>query len=1221
MSDTDKAVMAQQVDKTAIINKSEEPETTAMTLLLHSSNVGGTGDSMDRSPAIANLEGGPAGGKPESMDRTGQVGSSGAGSAESAKEERVEEESDVPMDHSGDMPSTIPQSDMGVIADDAPTAGEQLAPTSPVEAMDVDDEVSEPIPDPVLAASIGECVMEVESSESSPVVERLPELGSALVVEAGSNETAGETLNTADADVDDTVPMATSTSPGIATASPDKEPPEETAALPISIPPADEGVPTSPAAGGGQPTARRVVADGGTSEEEAKEQRPAEELGEGVDAGKQDLSQDLSSDEPGQKSAEEVKSRQASAEVAEPCPTEVEPGQSSPGVGPGEASAEEVSAGEVEAGLTGDVEAGPGQGSTGEVEAEPGQGSAGEVEAGPGQGSAGEMEAGPGQGSAEEVETTPGQGSAGEVETAPGQGLAEEVEPAPGQGSSGEVETASGQGSAGEVETPPGQGSAGEVETASAPGQGSAGEVEGLKEVVEPEVCSAETVEMGQSSTDEVKSGRTSPAKEPGSGQDSQAEVIGDASVLNQPADPDPDTASADPAQDTSSSTKEDPLSETAGGDLPQETSPSVGGMVTPPTPAPEVGLPTGDSPKQPSREEGGEVSEVAESSIKLPSQGRGKEGEVATEVSEMEVLDKGAPGGDGSKEVAVTEAAVELSGSVEGEEGSPKEGEGDVKVVAAQEPGGLRSVIQSSDVADVETREGPGAGCGGGQEGVASESGVLEGGGNDVSKKSSPETSDGPTDAPEECRDAVGGGTVPPPALATLSAAVVTSSKATHPVVEQTTECSVVEELVLTSKSVSGGAAVSTIAGTVTSSATTTATNPTGVLILASSLAATTGIGTPGVLAAPAAGPSTGSTAQSAPLPVTTSASLLSNFAPHISAGKSVSVTSLAMHMPSFTAVAPTVLTATMPVIATVSTAPPPPRPLHQAKKRLPPTLTSNLAALFPSYASKLAAVHPTSSSVVTIPAPSSSDGRPAAGSARAPIPTAISVPGRTSGVGKNVISILAEPLSAGGVTISTVNTAKAKSSSSADAGNSSQASTVSVIAHVPVLKGAGKPGVVAASHMLREQERIASIPAAAKMKVNQAEQLHAANEIKQLEIKQVVQKDVAVPKPLVATSLTTPHPQSTPHMQVVTVDLTDLSQLTLPKIIASQTVPPALPLRAVKKGVRGSKDKQHEPIPITKVSNVIGQAQGESNGILGTGIGYREGGGGGRRLLRWAG
>ena len=170
------------------------------------------------------------------------------------------------------------------------------------------------------------------------------------------------------------------------------------------------------------------------------------------------------------------------------------------------------------------------------------------------------------------------------------------------------------------------------------------------------------------------------------------------------------------------------------------------------------------------------------------------------------------------------------------------------------------------------------------------------------------------------------------------------------------------------------------------------------------------------------------------------------------VSAASSGGSSATVIGMPAFSTVARTVLTSAMPVIATPSTHPRQIQQQQQTKKLpagLSPTLSSNLAALFPSYASKFA-------------------------STRGGAITSAQESGKLLGV-------LATPSSSslsGQVKVVTLTTGatvqSASSSVTSTPSQQSAASSVSVIAHVPVLKGSSKLLSSSISQVLREQERM---------------------------------------------------------------------------------------------------------------------------------------------------
>lgn len=273
-----------------------------------------------------------------------------------------------------------------------------------------------------------------------------------------------------------------------------------------------------------------------------------------------------------------------------------------------------------------------------------------------------------------------------------------------------------------------------------------------------------------------------------------------------------------------------------------------------------------------------------------------------------------------------------------------------------------------------------------------------------------------------------------------------------------------------------------------------------------------------------------------------------------------SATLTSLAM--PAFTAVAPTVLTATTPIIATATAIPP------QAKK-LSAGLSSNLAALFPTHTGKFARTVSVTVPITSTPAQV----------------VASRLTMLTPGAKTSTTMASSVPSTSAALTVSGVSPSQnipISSDLSASVSN-----TVSVIAHVPVLKGAPKPSLV--GNVLREQERIAAMHAS-KLKVNQAEMLHVPSEIQQVEPKEVGVKKTA---------------------QVFTMDI---SQFTIPKIMGMQMVPPPQKFAGVKGKVGGHGLRGEEPLTIMKMLNTpttavsavtaaslpaVGQTQGTFNHV----------------------
>ena len=339
-----------------------------------------------------------------------------------------------------------------------------------------------------------------------------------------------------------------------------------------------------------------------------------------------------------------------------------------------------------------------------------------------------------------------------------------------------------------------------------------------------------------------------------------------------------------------------------------------------------------------------------------------------------------------------------------------------------------------------------------------------------------------------------------------------------------------------------------------------------------------------------------THSSAPLPPLPFSSSSLIFSSSAPSFWTSNQLTVLSttttgattpavLTSAMPAFTAVAPTVLNAPSPVITALS---PTVGQRQPHVKKLPgglsPMLSSNLAALFPSYASKFAATR-----TVSVPFPLSSTDTPP--SSRLTSTTHVRVSELTSltsssssssssapGRERGVASIVIEPNLVAGIPPASLlsQSVSAKSATSAADSAVSQANPVSVITHLPVLK----KGV--ASHVIgHEQERIASIPVASKLKVNQAEELHKPSAIQQVPQKAILQA----------------------KGQVLTVDL---SKFTLPKVYGMQTVPPAQALKGLIGG-HMKKEGVDEPVMITKMLNM-------NTTVTTAGIGSGSGGGGGQ-------
>lgn len=296
---------------------------------------------------------------------------------------------------------------------------------------------------------------------------------------------------------------------------------------------------------------------------------------------------------------------------------------------------------------------------------------------------------------------------------------------------------------------------------------------------------------------------------------------------------------------------------------------------------------------------------------------------------------------------------------------------------------------------------------------------------------------------------------------------------------------------------------------------------------------------------------------------------------------GGSSNTTSLGM--PAFTTVARTFLTAATPVIATPSTLPRQPQP-KKLSAGLSPALSSNLAALFP-YANKFAS---TSRSVSMPQAPALPLGTHVLITSATPTSTssyrpARSVSAATKGpvAGANVQSVvLVAPTTPSSVSDTAV--------SSGDL--TSQPNAVSVIAHVPpVLKGAEKLSSASISQVLREQERIVSMPASSKMKVDKAELLHPPSEIQH-----IGPKDGAAASSSAAVVSGAAKPQ-----QVFTVDL---SQFTIPKVMGMQTVPPVQKFGGLKVSGGGHKLKE-EAVAIVRMLNTSNDAGGVTAGSAGSG------------------